>query len=70
MLKTFQKPFSVDMNTGETKWRMNSDLGWKIAHCVSGGWHFITEPWSLFFFLGIILLVLKRKAKYLFYVFE
>jgi hypothetical protein len=27
MLKTFQKPFSVDTNIGETKWWMNLDLG-------------------------------------------
>jgi hypothetical protein len=33
MPKTFQKSFSVNANTGVTKWRVCVDLGWWIAHC-------------------------------------
>jgi hypothetical protein len=34
--ETFQNPFLIDANTGETKWRMCLDLGWWITHCDNG----------------------------------
>jgi hypothetical protein len=35
MAKNVDKSFSVDVNTGETKWWVNLDLGSKITHCVN-----------------------------------